>query len=108
MVYLWLKNSTFGGGRNKTVISTNYLFLNWSTSSYIHNVKRNRLNATRAGKLVFIHSDIRLLSHLTKSYKEGPCGIWNIDLEEIDIDDFVIRLQEKRLKLLHGDYIHDI
>ncbi|OMO51384.1 hypothetical protein COLO4_37694 [Corchorus olitorius] len=33
----------------------------WNTYSYIHNVKRNRLNCTRADKLVFIHSNIRLL-----------------------------------------------
>ena len=35
---------------------------NWSTYSYIHNVKRNRLNCSRADKLVFIHSNIHLLS----------------------------------------------
>ncbi|KAL4295556.1 hypothetical protein GQ457_12G000260 [Hibiscus cannabinus] len=51
----------------------------WSTYSYIHNIKRNRLNAKHADKLVFIHSNIRLLSRFTTSYKEGPCKKWDID-----------------------------
>ncbi|KAF8403393.1 hypothetical protein HHK36_011495 [Tetracentron sinense] len=34
----------------------------WSTYSYIHSVKRNRLNSTRANSLVYIHSNLRLLS----------------------------------------------
>ncbi|KAK1352226.1 hypothetical protein POM88_053490 [Heracleum sosnowskyi] len=38
----------------------------WSTYSYIHNVKRNRLNSLRADKLVYIHSNISLLSRFTK------------------------------------------
>ncbi|CAL5357051.1 unnamed protein product [Camellia sinensis] len=33
----------------------------WSTYSYIHNVKRNKLNVDRAEKLVFVHYNHRLL-----------------------------------------------
>jgi hypothetical protein len=35
----------------------------WSTYSYIHNVKRNRLNENRAESLVYVHYNLRLLSH---------------------------------------------
>ncbi|OMO61315.1 hypothetical protein CCACVL1_23610 [Corchorus capsularis] len=51
----------------------------WSTYSYIHNVKRNRLNCTRAGKLVFIHSNTRLLSRFNQSYEDDPFKKWDID-----------------------------
>ncbi|KAL7606588.1 hypothetical protein Lser_V15G19453 [Lactuca serriola] len=53
-------------------ISSSSAERNWSTYSYIHNVKRNRLNEKRADKLVYIHSNIRLLSRFLESYKFGP------------------------------------
>ena len=53
----------------------------WSTYSYILNAKRNCLNATRADKLIFIHSNIRLISRFTTSYNEGPYRKWDIDPE---------------------------
>ncbi|KAL4323823.1 hypothetical protein GQ457_11G029020 [Hibiscus cannabinus] len=77
----------------------------WSTYSYIHNIKRKRLNAKRADKLVFIHSNIRLLSRFTISYKEGSCKKWDIDLKstyfDIDpentyFDDSTVRLEDLR------------
>ena len=51
----------------------------WSTYSYIHNVKRNRLNSVRADKLVYIHSNIRLISRFTKNYNDGPYRKWDIN-----------------------------
>ncbi|KAJ0472305.1 putative HAT dimerization domain, ribonuclease H-like superfamily [Helianthus annuus] len=53
-------------------ISSSSAERNWSTYSYIHNVKRNRLNCNRADKLVFIHSNTRLQSRFLESYKSGP------------------------------------
>lgn len=44
----------------------------WSTYGLIHSLKRNRLLSSRAGKLVFIHCNLHLISHLTKSYISGP------------------------------------
>ncbi|KAK9006658.1 hypothetical protein V6N11_018992 [Hibiscus sabdariffa] len=68
----------------------------WSTYSYIHNIKRNRLNAKCADKLVFIHSNIRLLSRFTTSYKEGPCKKWDIDPGSTYVDDSTVRLEDLR------------
>ncbi|CAN6243746.1 unnamed protein product [Urochloa humidicola] len=51
----------------------------WSTYEYIHSAKRNKLNAKNADKLVFIHSNLRLLSRVTESYKKGPHSKWDID-----------------------------
>ncbi|KAK1391295.1 DUF659 domain-containing protein [Heracleum sosnowskyi] len=66
----------------------------WSTYYYIHNVKRNRLNSLRADKLVYIHSNIRLLSRFTKSYNDGPYRKWDIDPETSYLDDSAARLEE--------------
>ncbi|KAL4352135.1 hypothetical protein GQ457_06G017710 [Hibiscus cannabinus] len=68
----------------------------WSTYSYIHNIKRKRLNAKRSDKLMFIHSNIRLLSRFTTSYKEGPCKKWDIDPESNYFDDSTVILKDLR------------
>ncbi|XP_077250104.1 uncharacterized protein LOC143889688 [Tasmannia lanceolata] len=78
---------------------------NWSTYSFIHNVKRNRLNSSRADKLVFIHSNIRLQSRFIETYKDGPFKKWDIDPEHTNIDDSIVRLEDMRWKSLDGDYI---
>ncbi|KAK3021689.1 hypothetical protein RJ639_045781 [Escallonia herrerae] len=43
----------------------------WSTYSYIHNVKRNRLGAARAEKLVFVHYNGRLLTRFREDYESN-------------------------------------
>ncbi|KAK8686411.1 hypothetical protein V6N13_125436 [Hibiscus sabdariffa] len=68
----------------------------WSTYSYIHNIKRNRLNVKRANKLVFIHSNIRLLSRFTTSYKESPSKKWDINPESTYFDDSNVKLEDLR------------
>ncbi|KAJ8424006.1 hypothetical protein Cgig2_032390 [Carnegiea gigantea] len=67
---------------------------NWSTYSYIHSVKRNRLNNAKADKLVFIHSNIRLLSRFSKSYTSGPYKYWDIDPESSTMEESITRMQE--------------
>lgn len=51
----------------------------WSTYEYVHSAKRNKLNAKNADKLVYIHSNLRLLSRANESYKKGPHSKWDID-----------------------------
>ncbi|KAH9294517.1 hypothetical protein KI387_040277, partial [Taxus chinensis] len=48
--------------------------------------KRNRLGAKRAEDLVYIHSNLRLLSHKQPEYKEGSTRHWDIDPEIVDLD----------------------
>ncbi|KAF8400216.1 hypothetical protein HHK36_013513 [Tetracentron sinense] len=72
----------------------------WSTYSYIHSVKRNRLNSTRADSLVYIHSNLRLLSRFAGSYKDGPYKKWDINPELLVVDESVVRLEELRWKNL--------
>lgn len=70
----------------------------WSTYSYIHNVKRNRLNSLRDDKLVYIHSNIRLISRFTASYNDGPYRKWDVNPETSHLDDSSARLEELRWK----------
>ncbi|KAJ8426822.1 hypothetical protein Cgig2_022603 [Carnegiea gigantea] len=53
-------------------VSSSSIERNWSTYFYIHRVKRNWLNNARANTLIFIHSNIRLLSCFSKSYTSRP------------------------------------
>ncbi|KAJ9560251.1 hypothetical protein OSB04_005411 [Centaurea solstitialis] len=75
-------------------ISSSSAERNWSTYSYIHNVKRNRLNSKRADKLVFIHSNIRLLSRFSKDYKSGPHKKWDVNPESPYVEGSSARLEE--------------
>lgn len=81
---------------------------NWSTYSFIHNVKRNRLNAKRADKLVFIHSNLRLLSRMKEGYNEGPFRKWDIDPEPDVIEDSSAHLEDLRWKALDNDEEHQL
>ena len=41
----------------------------WNTYSFIHNVKRNSLNIEQAESLVYVHYNLRLLSHYCEAAK---------------------------------------
>ncbi|XP_076914925.1 uncharacterized protein LOC143574094 [Bidens hawaiensis] len=75
-------------------ISSSSAESNWSTYSYIHSVKRNRLNSKRADNLLFIHSNIRLQSCFTESYKSGPHKKWDMNPENAYIEGSSARLEE--------------
>ena len=62
---------------------------NWSTYSFIHSVKRNKLTSKRAEKLVVVHGYLRLKDRKTREYKESPATRWDVELEylvQIDKD----------------------
>ncbi|XP_038709524.1 uncharacterized protein LOC120004292 [Tripterygium wilfordii] len=85
-------------------ISSSSAERNWSTYSYIHNVKRNRLNGTRADKLVFIHSNIRLQSRFSDNYKEGPYKKWDVDPDNTCLEESSVRLEEMKWASLDKVY----
>ena len=58
----------------------------------------------RADKLVFIHSNIRLLSRFIEGYKEGPFKKWDVDPELTYIDDSTMRLEDLRRNSLDKDF----
>lgn len=49
---------------------------NWSTYGYIHNKKRNRLDPTRAEKLVSVFSNLRFLRRIQRVGFEEQVWSW--------------------------------
>jgi len=50
---------------------------NWSTYSFIHNLRRNRLTPERAEDLVFVHKNLCILSRCSDEYLTGPTQMWD-------------------------------
>ncbi|KAJ9567191.1 hypothetical protein OSB04_003157 [Centaurea solstitialis] len=84
-------------------ISSSSAERNWSTYSYIHNVKRNRLNCKRADKLVFIHSNIHLISRFSEAYQSGSLKKWDVDPENTFLEGSSSRFEEMQWEDLDGD-----
>ena len=51
---------------------------NWSTYGFIHCMRRNRITPKRAEDLVFVHSNLRLLSRRREEYIKGNSKKWDI------------------------------
>ncbi|CAN6339707.1 unnamed protein product [Urochloa humidicola] len=83
-------------------ISSSSAERNWSTYSYIHSVKRNRLNAKTADKLVYVHSNIRLLSRFSESYKADTYK-WDANPDETSLEESRLKLEQLRWKGLVDD-----
>lgn len=58
---------------------------NWSSFSNIHSIKRNRLASSRAEDLVYVHSNLRMLSRKKEEYTIGPSSFWDVGKLIIDI-----------------------
>lgn len=65
------------------------------------------MNSARADKLVFIHSNIRLIPRFTASYKQGPYKKWDVDPEATYIDVSAVRLEEMRWTSLEHEYVSE-
>ena len=61
---------------------------NWSTYGFIHNVKRNRLTSERVKDLVYVHSNLRLVSRRGEEYTSGPHKEWDVDAEKPELGSF--------------------
>ncbi|KAH1213714.1 hypothetical protein GmHk_14G041617 [Glycine max] len=77
---------------------------NWSTYSFIHSLKRNKMDPKRAEDLVFVHSNLRLLSRKEEGYKKGETRLWDINGAVHDpLDDSAGVLEMKDLSLDEPD-----
>lgn len=89
---------------------------NWSTYSFIHSLKRNKMTPPRAEDLVFIHSNLRLLSRRTSQYLMDECRMWDIcgdgfysleDVGELEIAQLSLdELELERVVFLDDDEDH--
>eukprot|EP00253_Pinus_taeda_P007637 PITA_07637 len=76
----------------------------WSTYSFIHNVKRNRLNENRTESLVYVHYNLRLLSHYCdRAYEDPTYKIWDNHSEDDNLEDGTIHLEELEEELIRDE-----
>jgi hypothetical protein len=59
---------------------------NWSTYGFIHSMKRSRLGSQKVGDLVYVHSNLRLVSRKGEEYTSGPHKEWDVDVENPDLE----------------------
>ncbi|KAJ1403740.1 Ribonuclease H-like superfamily [Sesbania bispinosa] len=55
---------------------------NWSTYSFIHSMKRNKMAPHGAKNLVFVHSNLHLLSRNSQQYHQEETKMWDIAGDE--------------------------
>ncbi|KAF7812037.1 Dimer_Tnp_hAT domain-containing protein [Senna tora] len=79
--YVWIFSSFTSKSCTKTSFSTELFLLlrkELEYYSFIHSMKRNKINPKRAKDLVFIHTNLRLLSRQSSKYNEGETRMWDI------------------------------
>lgn len=59
----------------------------WSIYPFLHHAKRNQLNERQTDDLMFVHSNLRLLSRFNQNYKYGQHRKWDINPEHIFTDE---------------------
>jgi hypothetical protein len=64
------------------VISASASERNWSTYGFIHSKSRNRLQPARANKLVYVHSNLRLLDRTSGVSYEEQFPVWDFESED--------------------------
>ncbi|XP_058180057.1 uncharacterized protein LOC131298593 [Rhododendron vialii] len=72
---------------------------NWSTYSFIHSLRRNKMTPQRAEDLVYIHSNLRLLSRRSPQYCNGVTKMWDIAGDQFGSLDDVGMLEVANLSL---------
>ncbi|KAL3753584.1 hypothetical protein ACJRO7_000916 [Eucalyptus globulus] len=72
---------------------------NWSTYSFVHSARRNKMTPKRAEDLIFIHSNLRLLSRKSPQYAEGETKMWDIGRDAFDSFEDVRVLEVANLSL---------
>ncbi|KAH7571450.1 hypothetical protein JRO89_XS04G0055400 [Xanthoceras sorbifolium] len=57
---------------------------NWNTYNFIHSMRRNKMTPQRAEDLVYVHTNLRLLSRRSPTYNEGPSQQWDVGGDGFD------------------------
>ena len=79
----------------------------WNTYSFIHSVKRNRLNENRAESLVYVHYNLRLLTHYCERAKTDRSYVtWDNNPEEHNLEDGALTLERLEEELLGNEDDH--
>ncbi|KAL3005135.1 hypothetical protein AAZX31_08G202300 [Glycine max] len=82
----------------------------WSTYSFIHSIKRNKTASHQAEDLVFVHSNLHLLSRNFSQYHQEETKMWDIigdefgSLDENEILEVAnLSLDESELEVVFFD-----
>ena len=59
---------------------------NWSTYGFIHSVKRNKLGSQKVEDLVYVHSNLRLVSRKGEEHTSRPHKEWDVDAENSNLE----------------------
>ncbi|XP_058761845.1 uncharacterized protein LOC131635251 [Vicia villosa] len=73
--------------------------INWSTYSFIHSLKRNKLNPKSVEDLVYVHTKLRLLGRKCEEYKKGSTKMWDIGGDAWESFDGVVTPEVASLSL---------
>ena len=77
------------------VVNTYFAERCWSTYNFIHNMRRNRLNENWGENLVYVHYNLRLLSHYCDcAYGDLTYKIWDNHPKDDNLEDGIIHLEE--------------
>ncbi|XP_077210351.1 uncharacterized protein LOC143845833 [Tasmannia lanceolata] len=76
---------------------------NWSTYSFVHSLRKNKITPQRAQDLVFVHSNLRLLSRRSPQYAQGETRMWDIGGDSFDSFEDVGVLEVASLSLDEPD-----
>lgn len=72
--------------------------------SFIHNVRRNNLNEIWAESLVFVHYNLRLLTHYCDWARDDTSYMtWDNNPQGDSLEDVVLHLEELETKVLKDD-----
>ena len=89
------------------VVNTSYAKRCWSTYSFIHNVKKNSINNNQAESLVYIHYNLRFLTHYCERAKNDRSYItWDNNTEDNNLEDVALVLEHLEDELLDDDDHH--
>ncbi|XP_071723972.1 uncharacterized protein [Rutidosis leptorrhynchoides] len=72
---------------------------NWTTYSFVHSVRRNKMTPKHAKDLVFIHSNFCLISRKSPQYAEGETKMWDIGGDAFDLFEDIGVLEVANLSL---------
>jgi hypothetical protein len=86
------------------VVNTSSAERCWSTYSFIHSIKRNRLNVGRAKSLVYVYYNLRLMSHYCEeAHMDKNLRHSDNNPEEDNLEDGVLLLEQLKIVLLDDD-----
>ena len=86
------------------VVNTSSAERCWSTYSFIHNVRRNRLNENRVERLVYVHYNLRLLSHYCdRANEDQSYRVWDNNPEDDNLEDGTVHMEELDVGLFRDD-----